>query len=408
MIILGGINLLSIYLGTIPTIILSILLYLLGKKIKSKSKFLTKLCIPSPVIGGILFCFFNLILQVLNISKISMNTNLMDYLISFFFTIVGLGISIRLVKKGGGLLIKYWLLCGVLAFCQNLLTIVLSKFTNIHPLLALMCGTISMEGGHGCAAAYGKTIESLGIENASSVGIAAATLGLIFAGILGGPVAKYLIQKHNLKSNNTNTTTYISRSSKSNFNSEITTTFFLDQVLVILLCVSLGELIANLVFKTTNVIIPAISGCVIAAAIFRNLNDKIGIIKLDFQILDFLSDISLGLFLTMALMSIDLFKLSSLFGPIIIIVLSQAVFIVLFGVLIAFNILGRNLDAAVIISGMIGHGLGATPNALANMSSVCQIYGNSEKAFLIVPLVAAFLLDVFTMPCIIFFINFFA
>ena len=399
---------LSIYLGTIPTIILSILLYLLGKKIKSKNKFLTKLCIPSPVIGGILFCFFNLILQVLNISKISMNTNLMDYLISFFFTIVGLGISIRLVKKGGGLLIKYWLLCGVLAFCQNLLTIVLSKFINIHPLLALMCGTISMEGGHGCAAAYGKTIESLGIENASSVGIAAATLGLIFAGILGGPVAKYLIQKHNLKSNNTNTTTYISKPSKSNFNSEITTTFFLEQILVILLCVSFGELIANLVFKTTNVIIPAISGCVIAAAIFRNLNDKIGIIKLDFQVLDFLSDISLGLFLTMALMSIDLFKLSSLFGPIIIIVLSQAVFIVLFGVLIAFNILGRNLDAAVIISGMIGHGLGATPNALANMSSVCQIYGNSEKAFLIVPLVAAFLLDVFTMPCIIFFINFFA
>lgn len=399
---------LSIYLGTIPTIILSILLYLLGKKIKSKNKFLTKLCIPSPVIGGILFCFFNLILQVLNISKISMNTNLMDYLISFFFTIVGIGISIRLVKKGGGLLIKYWLLCGVLAFCQNLLTIVLSKFINIHPLLALMCGTISMEGGHGCAAAYGKTIEALGIENASSVGIAAATLGLIFAGILGGPVAKYLIQKHNLKSNNTNTTTYISKPSKSNFNSEITTTFFLEQILVILLCVSFGELIANLVFKTTNVIIPAISGCVIAAAIFRNLNDKIGIIKLDFQVLDFLSDISLGLFLTMALMSIDLFKLSSLFGPIIIIVLSQAVFIVLFGVLIAFNILGRNLDAAVIISGMIGHGLGATPNALANMSSVCQIYGNSEKAFLIVPLVAAFLLDVFTMPCIIFFINFFA
>lgn len=399
---------LSIYLGTIPTIILSILLYLLGKKIKSKNKFLTKLCIPSPVIGGILFCFFNLILQVLNISKISMNTNLMDYLISFFFTIVGIGISIRLVKKGGGLLIKYWLLCGVLAFCQNILTIVLSKFINIHPLLALMCGTISMEGGHGCAAAYGKTIEALGIENASSVGIAAATLGLIFAGILGGPVAKYLIQKHNLKSNNTNTTTYISKPSKSNFNSEITTTFFLEQILVILLCVSFGELIANLVFKTTNVIIPAISGCVIAAAIFRNLNDKIGIIKLDFQVLDFLSDISLGLFLTMALMSIDLFKLSSLFGPIIIIVLSQAIFIVLFGVLIAFNILGRNLDAAVIISGMIGHGLGATPNALANMSSVCQIYGNSEKAFLIVPLVAAFLLDVFTMPCIIFFINFFA
>lgn len=396
----------SIYLNTIPTIILALLLYLLGKKIKSKSKCLTKICIPSPVIGGILFCFFNLILQVLDIAKISMNTNLMDYLISFFFTVVGLGISVSLVKKGGSLLIKYWLLCGVLAFCQNILTIMLAKFTNIHPLLALMCGTISMEGGHGSAAAYGKTIETLGIKSACSVGIAAATFGLIFAGILGGPVAKYLIQKHNLKSNIT-TYLYNSKPSKSNFSLEISTTFFLEQVLVILLCISLGELIANLVFKTTNIIIPTISGCVIAAAIFRNINDNIDIIKLDFKVLDFLSDISLGLFLTMALMSIDLFKLSSLFGPIIIIVLSQAIFIVLFGVFIAFNVLGRNLDAAVIISGMIGHGLGATPNALANMSSVCQIYGYSEKAFLIVPLVAAFLLDIFTMPCIILFINLF-
>ena len=395
----------SIFLNTIPTVILSLLLYLFGKKIKSKSKLLTKLCIPSPVIGGILFCILNLILQIFGIAKISMNTNLMDYFISFFFTIVGLGVSIKLAKKGGSLLIKYWLLCGVLAFLQNILTIILSKLTNIHPLLALMCGTISMEGGHGSAAAYGKTIEALGIENACGIGIAAATFGLIFAGILGGPVSKYLIKKYNLKSNvkiNNNTI-----NNKSNIVFKTDTTLFLEQILVVLFCISLGELISNLIFKTTHIIVPSISACVLVAAIFRNINDKINIIKLEFKILDFLSDISLGLFLTMALMSIDLFKLSNLFGPIVIIVISQAIFIILFGIFIAFNVLGKNLDAAIIVGGMIGHGLGATPNALANMSSVSQIYGYSEKAFLIVPLVAAFLLDVFTMPCIILFINFF-
>lgn len=395
----------SIFLNTIPTVILSLLLYLFGKKIKSKSKLLTKLCIPSPVIGGILFCILNLILQIFGIAKISMNTNLMDYFISFFFTIVGLGVSIKLAKKGGSLLIKYWLLCGVLAFFQNVLTIILSKLTNIHPLLALMCGTISMEGGHGSAAAYGKTIEALGIENACGIGIAAATFGLIFAGILGGPVSKYLIKKYNLKSNvkiNNNTI-----NNKSNIVFKTDTTLFLEQILVVLLCISLGELISNLIFKTTHIIVPSISACVLVAAIFRNINDKINIIKLEFKILDFLSDISLGLFLTMALMSIDLFKLSNLFGPVVIIVISQAIFIILFGIFIAFNVLGKNLDAAIIVGGMIGHGLGATPNALANMSSVSQIYGYSEKAFLIVPLVAAFLLDVFTMPCIILFINFF-
>lgn len=396
---------LSISLDLIPTLILSILLFLLGNIIKNKSKLFTKMCIPSPVIGGLLFCILSLILRIFKVCEISMNTSLMNYLIFFFFTIVGLSVSITLVKKGGGLLIKYWLLCGVLAFSQNLLALILSKFTNINPLLGLMCGTISMEGGHGSAAAYGATIESLGVENACSVGIAAATFGLILAGILGGPVAKYLIEKNNLKSTNLSFNFNIHNQNQGSNNFELSPSLFLEQVLVVLLCVSLGELISKLVFNISGIIIPTINGCVLFAAIFRNTNDKLKFIKLNFKILDFLSEISLGLFLTMALMSIDLFKLSSLFGPIVIIVISQAIFIVLFSIFIAFKVLGKNLDAAIIISGLIGHGLGATPNALANMSSVSQIYGYSEKAFLVVPLVAAFLLDIFTMPCIILFIN---
>lgn len=396
---------LSISLDLIPTLILSIILFLLGNIIKNKSKLLTKMCIPSPVIGGLLFCVLSLVLRIFKICEISMNTNLMNYLICFFFTIVGLSVSVSLVKKGGNLLIKYWILCGVLAFCQNFLTLILSKLTNINPLLGLMCGTISMEGGHGTAAAYGATIESLGVENACSVGIAAATFGLILAGILGGPVAKYLIEKNNLKSANSSFKFNRHNQSKISNNFELNPSLFLEQVLVVLLCVSFGELISKLVFNISGIIIPTINGCVLFAAIFRNSNDNLRFIKLDFKILDLLSEISLGLFLTMALMSIDLFKLSSLFGPIIIIVISQAIFIVLFSIFIVFKVLGKNLDAAIIISGLIGHGLGATPNALANMTSVSQIYGHSEKAFLVVPLVAAFLLDIFTMPCIILFIN---
>lgn len=334
----------------------------------------------------------------------------MTYFICFFFTIVGLGVSISIVKKGGKQLIIYWVLCGVLSFCQNLLTIVLSKITNIHPLLGLMCGTISMEGGHGYAAAFGATIENLGINNASSVGIASATFGLMFAGLLGGPVAKFLIEKYNLKSYKS-----IPKSFKSTYAKSLSITsdsslkidafLFLEQVLVVLLCISFGDFIANMVYKSTNIIIPTITGCMLVSVTFRNLNDKIKFLELDFNLLHLLSEISLGIFLTMALMSIDLFKLSNLFGPIVIIVISQAIFIVLFAVFVVFKALGKNLDAAVMVGGLIGHGLGATPIALANMNSVSEIYGYSEKAFLIVPLVAAFLLDVFTMPCIIFFIN---
>lgn len=397
-------------LNIISTLILSISLFFIGKFLKNKINLFNKFCIPAPVVGGLLFCIFNLLLRYFNICTITMNTTLMGYLICFFFTTVGLGISLSIVKKGGKELIIYWILCGVLAFSQNILAIFLSKLTNINPLLGLMCGTISMVGGHGSAAAFGSTIEGLGIDNAISVGIAAATFGLIFAGLLGGPVAKYLIEKNNLSSK-----LYTSnlKSFKKNNNLFITpsnsykldVSSFLEQILIILICISIGEFIAKIVFNTTNILIPSITGCMIISVFLRNINDKIIFFNFDFNVIELLSEISLGLFLTMALMSIDLFKLSSLFGPIVLIVISQAIFIVLFSVFIVFKALGKNLDAAIMVSGLIGHCLGATPNALANMHSVSVSYGYSEKAFIVVPLVAAFLLDIFTMPSIIFFIN---
>nr|WP_243239221.1 sodium/glutamate symporter [Romboutsia faecis] len=384
------------------------MLFLFGSILKNKLKFLNNFCIPSPVIGGLLFCILTLILNSFGILSISMDTSLMPYFMSFFFTVIGLGVSLSLVKKGGKLLIKYWLLCGLLAYCQNGLTVVLSKICNIHPLLGLMCGTISMEGGHGCAAAFGATIESLGIKDASSVGIAAATLGLILGGILGGPVAKYLIEKYKLKpSNKTNTYSPLKNTTVGVTNTYygLTPFMFFEQFLLVLLCMTLGEFITTLFYNITNIILPSIVGSMFIAVIFRNVNDKTNIINIDLKLLDFLSELSLGMFLTMALMSVDLLKLSSLFGPIVFIIICQVIFMILYATIICFRILGKDFDAAIIISGMIGHGLGATPNAIANMTSVSQKYGHSDKAFLVVPLVGAFLLDLFTMPSIIFFIN---
>lgn len=327
----------------------------------------------------------------------------MDYLVCFFFTTVGVSMSISLIKKGGKSLIKYWLLCGILSYLQNILSTILSKFLKINPLLGLMCGAISMEGGHGSSAAYGATIENLGVENAISVGIAASTLGLILAGIIGTPLSKFLIDKYKLKPKLNYKSESISKDSNRNVNLDILS--FLEQILTIFLGISLGKLISNIFLNLTGLIIPSITGCMLISVLFRNINDKFRIINLDFKIINFLSDLSLGLFLTMALMSIDLFKLSNLFAPILIIIICQAIFIVIYAIFICFNVLGKNFDSAIMISGLIGHGLGATPTALANMTSICDKYGYSKKAFLVVPLVSAFLLDVFTMPCIILFIN---
>ncbi|QJA08375.1 sodium/glutamate symporter [Romboutsia sp. CE17] len=398
----------NISLTSSYTLILAIVLFLIGSIIKNKIKIFNNFCIPSPVIGGLLFSILYLILNSLSLIKISMNTNLMPSFMSFFFTAIGLGVSFSLIKKGGTLLIKYWILCGILAYCQNILTVILSKVCKINPLLGLMCGTISMEGGHGYAAAFGATIEKLGINNASSVGIACATLGLILGGILGGPVAKYLIVKYKLKPSYNNKQKSLIKStplgiSKSYYG--LTPYLFFEQFLIVLLCMTIGDFLTNLIYNITDITLPNVVCSMFIAVVIRNLNDKFNIIKIDLQLLDFLSELSLGMFLTMALMSIDLLKLSNLFGPILFIIFCQVIFIVWFSIFICFKVLGKNFDAAIIISGLIGHGLGATPNALANMTSISQKYGYSEKAFLVVPLVGAFLLDVFTMPCIILFIN---
>lgn len=397
----------DISLTSTNTLVLAIILYLLGSFLKSKFKLFNSFCIPSPVIGGLFFCITYMFLKYFKILNVSMNTSLMPIFMSFFFTVIGLGVSLSLVKKGGKLLFKYWVLCGVLAFCQNSITVILSKICNIHPLLGLMCGTISMEGGHGYAAAFGSTIEGLGINNASSVGIATATLGLILGGVLGGPVAKFLIEKYKLKPSNPSLKKYVKSPSLSVSKSYygLTPYFFFEQVLLVLLCMIVGDLLTNLIYTKTNVVLPQVVCSMGVAALFRNVNDKYNFYKVDFALLDFLGEISLGMFLTMALMSVDLLKLSDIFGPIILIVIFQVIFIVLYSIFVCFKVLGRDFDSAVIISGLIGHGLGATPNALANMNSVSQKYGLSEKAFLVVPLVGAFLLDIFTMPCIILFIN---
>lgn len=401
----------SINLTSSYTLILAMILFLFGSILKNHVKLLNNFCIPSPVIGGLFFCILYLILNYFGVLYVSMDTQLMSRFMSFFFTAIGLNVSFSLVKKGGKLLLKYWLLCGLLAYCQNTLTVILSKVCNIHPLIGLMCGTISMEGGHGCAAAFGATIESLGVSGASGVGIAAATLGLILGSIIGGPTAKYLIEKYklkptdhpNLNSSIKNTTLGVSKSYYG-----LTPYLFFEQFLIVLLCMTLGDLLTNSIYNFTNIILPNVVCSMFIAVIFRNSNDKFKVVKIDLKLLDFLGELSLGMFLTMALMSVDLLKLSSLFGPIVFIIICQVIFIVLYAVLICFRVLGKNFDAAIIISGLIGHGLGATPNALANMSSVSQKYGYSEKAFLVVPLVGAFLLDLFTMPCIILFINLFS
>ena len=398
-------------LNIVSTLILAIVLCLFGNFIKNKFSIFNKVCIPTPVIGGLFFSLLIFILRKFGILEITMDTSLMPYFLSIFFISVGFCINIFSAKGGGKLLFLYWLLCAFLGLFQNLIAVFSSKLLHIKPLLGFMCGSVSMEGGHGYALAFGKTIESLGIENACAIGIAAATLGLITGGLLGGPVGRFLIYKYDLKplkggsrlfKNNKNQNTIKTNKPKFQF----TPIVFLENILILLLIMNISFFVSNIINLKTNIIIPNIVIGMLLSVIINNFNIKKQVFEFYEDLFDFIQNISLDIFLTMALMSIDLYALSSLLGPILIIVFFQVLFVLIYGVFICFRVLGKDYDAAIMISGLIGHTLGATPNALANMSTLTSKYGKSETAFLIVPMVGAFLLDAFSMPCILFFINF--
>jgi ESS family glutamate:Na+ symporter len=414
----GGINMgfemlegiITINLDMIATLALASLLLLLGSFLRKRIKFLEKFCIPAPVIGGLLFAIITFAVKTSNILNVSMDTTLQSPFMIAFFTTVGLGASFSLIKKGGKLLIVYWILCGILAISQNIIGVLGAKITNINPLIGVICGAVSMEGGHGAAASFGATIEGLGVSGAVTIGMAAATFGVICGGLIGGPVSRYLIYKYNLKpsENQADSNMSIQDIVGIKLSESFDSNTIITQIAVIASCMTIGNLFGTWFSNITEIVLPGYVGAMFVAVLFRNLNDKIKIINLDLYSIDIISNVCLGIFLTMALMTIKLWELTGLAGPMMVIVVAQVIFITLYGIFVVFRFLGKDFDAAIMVAGMLGHGLGATPNALANINSVTSKYGNSTKAFLIVPLVGAFLIDLVGIPTIVAFINFFS
>lgn len=393
----------------IETLCLAVLLLLFGYYIRRKVKVLDRFCIPAPVIGGLLFSILVMILKEADIATIKLDVSLQSSFMLAFFTTVGLGASFSLVKQGGKLLIVYWLLCGFVAIFQNVIGVSLAKLMDIHPLLGVMAGAVSMEGGHGAAGAFGPTVESLGVPAATTVGIAAATFGLIFGSLIGGPVSRYLITKHGLKPqvSNEEIASFEAAAGIDKSESDLTATRFFTHIALITFCMSMGVIISKAFSQVTSFVLPEYVGAMFLAVIIRNINDRFGFMKFNLNCVNLIGDISLGIFLSMALMNLKIWEVFSLAVPLFVILIFQVLFIVLYGIFVAFRLLGKNYDAAVMVGGLAGHGLGGTPNAMANMGAITERFGESKRAFLIVPVVGAFLIDLFGIPSIITFINLF-
>lgn len=400
-------NVLNINVDAIMTCAMAAVLLLIGFWMKGKVKVLNKYCIPAPVIGGFLFMFITFIGHITSSFAFNFDTYFQNPFMLAFFTTVGLGASIQLLKKGGKLLIIYWLIAGVISVFQNVIGIGVAKVVSLEAPYGLLASAISMIGGHGAAGSYGQTFKELGFAAGPEVGAAAATFGLISAVLLGGPLARKLITKYDLKPDENDNFSIDVSDINSSKGEALSGLDIIKNVTVIVACMAIGTIVSGWIGKLINMSFPTYVGAMFVAVIVRNVNEKFKFYNFSFGLVDGIGDVMLNLYLGIALMSLKLWELAGLIGGVLVVVLCQVVFMALIAYFVVFRILGKNYDAAVMCAGLCGHGLGATPSAIVNMTAVKDQYGMSRKAFMIVPIVGAFLVDIIYQPQTIAFIKFF-
>lgn len=386
------------------TLAISILVLLLGREIKKRVNFLERFFIPAPVVGGVIFSILLLIGHNTGAFSFSFDNVLKDFLMTIFFTTIGFTASGKLLKKGGVGVVVFLITATVLVVIQDIVGVSMAKMFGEHPLLGLAVGSVPLTGGHGTSGAFGPVLEEFGVTGGLSVSIAAATYGLIAGCLIGGPVAKRLREKYNLKPSleDREGTVEVLEENEENPVSEET---LFSAVVVIALSMGIGYCIAPFL-KKYGIVIPAYIGPMFIAAIIRNVAD-IQKKNLPMNEIAITGNIALSLFLAMALMTLKLWELADLAIPIITILLVQTVIMALYAYFITFKFNGKDYDAAVMATGHCGFGLGATPNAMANMEVFTKENGPAPRAFFVLPVVGALFIDFTNATVITFFINMF-
>lgn len=392
----------KIQLDMYQTLAVAVLVLLLGNYLKKKIYFLQKFCIPAPVIGGLIFAIMTCICYVTGIAEFSFDDTLREVCMVFFFTSVGFQANLKVLKSGGKSLIVFLGLVIALIILQNLTAVGLAKLLNLNPLIGMCTGSIPMVGGHGTAGAFGPVLEDLNVKGATTICTAAATFGLIFGSLIGGPLGKRLIEKNNLLNTAANEDDSLLVEDEKKH--ERHTNMYADAVFQLILAIGVGTIFTMLLTKT-GLTFPIYIGAMLAAALMRNICEYTGIATIHMGEINDLGGISLSLFLGMAMITLRLWELASLALPLVILLAAQVLLIIIFTYVIEFNIMGRDYDAAILVSGTCGFGTGATPNAMANMQAVCDQYVPSIKAYLLIPLVGSLFADFLNSLVITFFIN---
>jgi ESS family glutamate:Na+ symporter len=417
----------TLKLDMIETLALAAIVLFVGYGIRRSVGFLDRYNIPAPVVGGFLFASLSLALRLTGALAFEFDTTLQTPLMIAFFTTIGLGASLSLLRVGGPQVLLFWALATLLAFLQNVAGVAVAIGLSVQPMLGLLAGSITMTGGHGTGAAFGKLIEEqYAFPGALTLAMAAATFGLVSGGLLGGPVATALIRRYRPIAVATppSTTAILSAAQLDPLDEEIDTEpagepatayTLLKVITVVLVAMWAGGLLGawiqgNVRLPQFSVFgytigggaltLPAYIGAMIVAAVIRNTADVRGVLAIEQRTVDDLGTIVLSLFLSMALMSLRLWELLDLALPMLVILTIQVTMMGVFAYFVTFRVMGRDHDAAVMAGGHCGFGLGATPNAVANMEAIVQRFGPAPRAFLVVPMVGAFFID-FTNALII-------
>lgn len=392
----------EIQIDMYQTLALSVVVLMLGQFLKQKINFLEKFCIPSPVVGGLIFSVLTCILYSTGVVEFTFDDTLREVCMVFFFTSVGFQANLKVLKSGGKALAIFLGLVIALIFMQNLLAVGVSHLIGLDSLVGLCTGSIPMVGGHGTAGAFGPVLEDFNVQGATTICTAAATFGLVAGSLIGGPIGKRLIEKkHLLDTIVTEDDSLLIEEEKKH---ERHSNMYAAAVFQLILAVGLGTIISELLTKT-GLTFPIYIGAMIVAAIVRNVGEYSGKFDIYMGEINNLGGICLSLFLGIAMITLKLWQLAELALPLMILLGAQLLLIFLYTYFIVFRVMGKDYDAAVLAAGTCGFGMGATPNAMANMQVLCDRYAPSVKAYLLVPLIGSLFADFINSLVITLFIN---
>ena len=398
----------TIELDIAQTVGIAAVLLVVGEAIKKRVGVLSRYFIPGPIIGGLVFSLIALFGHQTGLFTFTFYDNMRAFLLLVFFTTIGFSASFELLKKGGVGVALFLAAAVGLVVLQNLLGAGLATLLGVHPLIGVAAGSVSLTGGHGTSAAFGPLLEQAGAIGALPAAIAASTYGLVAGCVIGGPVGTLLMRRHKLKGPAQDGAIFDAQNSAietARETTETTDATILRATILLLVAIGVGTVLVNWL-KTMGLTLPAYLGPMLVAAIFRNVIDWRNW-DLPLRQFEVVGNVSLAFFLTMALMSMKLWELAAVAGPMIAILIVQTVIMFAFAYFVTFRVMGSDYDAAVIAAGHCGFGMGATPNAMANMQSFASANGPSFKAFFVIPLVGSLFIDFFNAVTITAFMGFF-